>query len=563
MQSRDDNLAKLAALSKSDAPILIIGGGINGIGLFRDLTNMGISCLLVEKDDFASGTTAASSRLIHGGLRYLETGEFALVRESVIERNALLKNAPHLVRPQPVLVPAYSLFGGLFSAGLRFLRLKKTPGPKGIVPVKLGLTFFDRFGKSNGSMPRHRILSAAAGRKRVPGLSPKVRAIAEYYDTRLAHPEWLALELVDDAERENPTALALNYMMVTGSDGDSVTLTDQLSGQNYSVTPRMVVNCAGIWVDRVNTALGLSTAYMGGTKGSHLILNRPDIVRELNGAMLYFETADYRACLIYAIDQTHVLMGTTDIRADDPDAPVCSRDEIDYIFKVTAEILPDANFRHEDISYTYSGIRPLPASGSAVTGAISRDHSFHHLPPEAGRRFDLMVLVGGKWTTYRACAEQLADRILPLIGKSRSKSTLDLAIGGGRGMADAGAKDRLTAAMVNSGIAPALAHCLIDRYGSRAVDVGAATLEDPVMISGTNYSRGEIRWLLRQGRVGRLQDIVLRRTRMPFDGGMTVATIAELATLCAAELGWDNARQQAETADVIEVLRKRHNTVLS
>ncbi len=540
--------------------MLIIGGGINGIGLYRELAHQGIACLLVEKGDFASGTSAASSRLIHGGLRYLETGEFALVRESVIERNALLKNAAHLVRPLPVLVPAYSLFGGLLSAGLRFLKLKKDPGPKGIVPVKIGLTFFDRFGRGNGRMPGHRLYSARAGRRLVPGLSPKVRAVAEYYDTRLVHPEWLALEVIADAEAECPASLALNHVEVTGVTGGQITLTDRLSDARHSIRPRLVVNCSGVWVDRVNAALGLDTAYMGGTLGSHLILRRPDLVQGLGGRMLYFETADYRACLIYAIDADHILMGTTDIRASDPDQARCSDDEIDYIFRVTAEVLPGANFRRADISYTYAGIRPLPASGSAVTGAISRDHSFHHLPRDQGRPFDLMVLVGGKWTTYRACAEQLADRILPLLGLRRAGSTLELPIGGGRGMDLPGAAARLVQELTGQGLAPGLAARLVDRYGSRANEAAAAVQRDAAMVAGTQYTRGEIRWLAETSRMGRLEDMVLRRTRMPFDGGMTRETLAELAGICGAVLGWDAAHQSSEVEAVGQVLRQRHRT---
>lgn len=560
MLARDAAIDRLLALPEDAAPILIVGGGINGIGLFRDLARMGLPSILIEKGDFASGTSAASSRLIHGGLRYLETGEFALVRESVVERNALLKNAPHLVRPQPVLVPAYSLFGGVVSAGLRFLKLKKTPGPKGILPVKIGLTFFDRFGHGNGTMPRHRILSAAAGRRRVPGLSPRVRAVAEYYDTRLVHPEWLALELISDAEADCPEALALNHVEVTGAAHGRVVLTDRLSGARHSIAPRLVVNCAGAWVDRVNAALGLQTGYMGGTLGSHLILDRPDLVQGLDGTMLYFETADYRACLIYAIDDRHILMGTTDIRAQDPDRAVCSEDEIDYIFRVTAEVLPQANFRREDITYTYAGIRPLPASNSAVTGAISRDHTFHHLPPDGTRPYDMLVLVGGKWTTYRACAEQMGDRVLALLGQTRRHSTLDLPIGGGRGMSAPGATERLGEELRRAGIARDVAARLADRYGSRATDLIAAVLDDPAPVSGTLYSRGEIRWLAGVGRIGHLSDMVLRRTRLPFDGGLTRAALTEIAEICGALLGWTSARRRDEVEAVVATLASRHGT---
>ena len=216
MQSRESLIRRLRNRVASGTPVLIAGGGINGIGLFRDLALQGIPAILVEKGDFASGTTAAPSRLIHGGLRYLETGEFALVRESVIERNHLLRNAPHLVHPLPVWVPAYSWLGGAMSAVLRFFKLTRTPGAKGILVVKLGLMFFDWFGKATQVMPGHRIVPMAEARARWPGLSPKVTAVAEYYDARLTHPERLALDLIKDAERDCPEAMALPYVSLAG-----------------------------------------------------------------------------------------------------------------------------------------------------------------------------------------------------------------------------------------------------------------------------------------------------------------------------------------------------------
>lgn len=555
---RKTALAALKETASSSQPILIVGGGINGIGLFRDLALQGVPAVLIDKGDFASGTSAASSRLIHGGLRYLETGEFALVKESVIERNALLANAPHLVRPLPVLVPAYSYFGGLFSAGLRFLKLKKTPGPKGIVAVKLGLTFFDRFGRRNQQMPNHTVLSAKAGRRKVPGLSPSIRAVAQYYDTRVVCPERLALELVGDAERDCPQSIALTYTEVAETQGQTVTLRDMISGEEIALTPRLVVNCTGAWVDRVNAALGLETQLMGGTQGSHLVLERPDIAAQLGESMLYFETKDFRACLIYALDDRRILMGTTDIRAAEIDAPVCTQDEIDYIFEVTEQVLPGAGFKRADISYTYAGIRPLPASNDTTTGAISRDHSFRLYPRGDGREFDMLVLVGGKWTTYRACAEQLADRVLDHIKTPRRDSTLTKPIGGGAGF---GAAERATLYHDLGALLPRdLADKLIERYGARARQVAPHVVATPsARVIGTGYHPEEIRWILRGERVAHLADLVLRRTRLPFEGPIGQDSLLALADLCAEELGWDAARIADEVQAVKTELATRHH----
>ena len=187
MRARVDVMERLRIGNVPD--VLIIGGGINGVGAFRDLAAQGVPALLVEASDFGSGASAAPSRLIHGGLRYLETGEAALVRESLTERNLLLKNACHMVHPQPCWVPMRSWFGGAIGAILRFLKLKRTPGRKGAIPVKIGLMLYDRFGRAYQTMPNHRLLTAKEAQAEVSILSPSICAVGEYYDARISHPE--------------------------------------------------------------------------------------------------------------------------------------------------------------------------------------------------------------------------------------------------------------------------------------------------------------------------------------------------------------------------------------
>ncbi|MFM2282118.1 MAG: hypothetical protein RLZZ444_4349 [Pseudomonadota bacterium] len=563
MRSRQDLIAKLRTDKESIPEVLIVGAGINGIGLYRDLALQGVSALLVDKADFSSGTSAAPSRLIHGGLRYLETGEFALVKESVIERNHLLRNAHHLVRPLPVWVPAFNYFGGMFSAGLRFLKLKKTPGPKGIFVVKLGLMFFDRFGRKNRMMPDHRLVSGTELRRRMPMLSGRVRAIAEYYDARLTHPERLALELVKDSERDSPASLAIPYMALQGMADNAVLLHDEINGETFRIKPKLVVNCAGPWVDEANRRLGIEGKLIGGTRGSHLVLRRPDIARQLGNGMLYFETHDFRACLVYALDDELILLGTTDIRADNPDTVRCSDDEITYLFAVLEQVLPGANAKREEITFAYAGLRPLPYSGDGTTGAISRDHSFRTYEPDGSRPFDLVTLVGGKWTTYRACAEQLADVVLGRLGKARSKSTLDAPIGGAANLKpqDRTAQQALAGKLVQTyPLAPDIAERLVRRYGSQTMEVGAFLKgADLAVVKGCkDYLVGEIRWICARERVTRLSDIALRRTLLPFENALTPAGLHNLAGIAAEELGWDETRRSAEVEQTMGLLEDRY-----
>ncbi|MDP9588425.1 UNVERIFIED_ORG: glycerol-3-phosphate dehydrogenase [Shinella zoogloeoides] len=565
MRNRTEAIAALRAATAAQ-PVLIVGGGINGIGLFRDLSLQGVPAVLVDKGDFASGTSAAPSRLIHGGLRYLETGEFALVRESVIERNHLVRNAHHLVKPLPVWVPAFSWFGGLFSAGLRFLKLKKTPGAKGIAVVKLGLVFFDRFGRATSAMPGHRIVSRGELRTRMPGLSQRIKAVAEYYDARLTHPERLALELIKDAERDCPASIAVPYMALAGSDGDQVILRDEVSAEEIALRPRLVINCAGPWVDEANRKLGIDGQLIGGTRGSHIVLHRSDIARQLGDGMLYFETRDFRACLVYALDAGHVLLGTTDIRTSDPDTVRCSDEEIDYLFDVLEQVMPGAAARREEIVFTYAGVRPLPYSGEGTTGAISRDHFLRDFEPDGNRRFPVLALVGGKWTTYRACAEQIADTVLARLGLNRQCSTLDVPIGGSAGL-DNDAQKRLTfirRLMARHGLQQAVCTVLVERYGSQADDVARHVAADggETVDEASLYRAGEIRWIVADERVTRLSDIVLRRTLMPFENAITWATLDAVARIAADALGWDRQRHKAEIAATVAALDERYRVEL-
>lgn len=558
MDSRMNCLDRLRR-GEARGHVLIVGGGINGIGVYRDLALQGIPALLIDKGDFASGTSAAPSRLIHGGLRYLETGEFALVRESVEERNHLLVNAPHQVRPIPVWVPTFSWAGGAFSAAFRFLKLKRTPGPKGALVVRLGLMFFDRFGEVNRTMPRHRPVPRAEVVARFPNIDKRVAAVVEYYDARISSPERLSVELVGDAERDCPAAMAIPYLALDRQDASGVHLTDSLTGETFTVSPALVVNCAGPWVDLVDHTLGIPDRLIGGTKGSHLVLDRPDIADRLGDTMLYFETSDYRACLAYRLDGGKVLLGTTDLRTDDPEDLRCSDAEISYLFKILEEVLPGSRATVDDIVFTFAGIRPLPRVTTGATGAISRDHSVVAFEPTPERAYPVLSLVGGKWTTYRPCAAQITDAVLGRLGAERRRDTLTVPIGGGAGFAPEGPARAAAIAALHAPT-PEAGRALYLRYGSAAHDL-AATLDTAgwTPINGlTDYYRGEIAWIIREERVSRLEDIILRRTLIALDGASAPATLRDIAGIAAGELGWSAEQTEEEVTRTLALLSTRY-----
>lgn len=562
MLSRDAILAGLRSGSETGGPgprVLIIGAGINGIGVYRDLAAQGVPALLVDAGDICSATSAASSRLIHGGLRYLEIGEFALVRESVEERNRLLLDAPHLVRPLRVRVPLTDRFSGALASVGRFLGLVRTPGPKGAVVVALGLRVYDLFNRRDQTMPNHRMVPAREFRAQMPALAPSTRYVAEYHDARLTAPERLGMELVAQAEELCPQARAATYLRVVGREGARIHLADTLTGEAFLVTPEVVVNCAGARVDEVDGGLGIADRLIGGTKGSHLVIRNRAFVEGLADCMIYFETPDHRVCLAYPLDAEHVLVGTTDLRTDDPGDTVCSQEEIDYLFEVMALVMPDMPLTPEQIVHTYAGIRPLPAS-TGVAGAISRDHSIRAFEPEGDRPFPVLSLVGGKWTTFRACAEEIADAVLTRLGAPRRRSTAGLAIGGGAGWpADPASAVRELAHQF--GLAPARVEQLFGRYGTAAakwLETFAPQRESP-LTTLPDYSYQEIVAIARTERVARLEDVVLRRTHIALLGQASEAALAELGAVVGEALGWSPEHIAREVVACAHLIATRYS----
>src|SRR5512142_1924662 len=214
--NRNDILASLKA--DPNVPVLIIGAGINGIGTFRDLALNGVSVLLVDRGDFCSGASAASSHMAHGGIRYLENGEFRLVREAVQERNRLIQNAPHVVKPLPTTIPIFKTFSGLLNAPLKFLKLLDKPSERGAFVIKIGLMLYDAYTGRQRTVPRHQFLGKQESLRRWGKLNPEIMYTATYYDGAILQPERLGVELILDAEAENPAARALNYVSLVQAE---------------------------------------------------------------------------------------------------------------------------------------------------------------------------------------------------------------------------------------------------------------------------------------------------------------------------------------------------------
>ena len=416
---------------KPEIPVLIVGGGVNGIGTYRELAAQGVDVLLVDRADFCSGASAASSHMLHGGIRYLENGEFRLVREALYERNLMLKNAPHYAHPLPTTIPMFSWFSGFLNAPLKFLNLLNKPNERGAAVIKIGLTFYDIFARRQRVMPTHKFRLRKASLKIRPQLNPEIVATATYYDAWMPTPERICMELVMDAEAMHEGATSINYMSLVGGSGDTVRLKDELSGETVDIKPKLVINAAGPWIDFANDAIKQDTHFIGGTKGSHLVVNHPELHDATGGHEMFFENNDGRITLFFPLED-RVLMGTTDIRIDNPDEAVCTDEEIDYILEMVNKVFPSIEINRSHIVFKFSGVRPLPYSDASSTGQISRDHSIREIEANDDIKFPVLSLIGGKWTTFRAFSEQTADRVLERLNHPRKVNTHEMQIGGGK-----------------------------------------------------------------------------------------------------------------------------------
>lgn len=546
-QAKPDRLKSVR--SDPRAQVLVIGGGINGIAVFRDLALQGVAVVLVDRSDFCSGASAASSHMIHGGVRYLENGELRLVKESLQERNRLLAAAPHFVRPLKTTIPIFSFFSGLLGAPVRMLsHTQGKPKERGALLIKVGLMVYDTFGRDGGRMPKHRFLGRKKSLQQMPHLHPDVKYTATYYDAALDNPERLALDVMRDGVQAGPHARVANYLSAVGFESTSVWLRDERSGEEFGFTADVVINASGPWTDVTNTALGVNTRFMGGTKGSHIVLDNSELHAACDGREIFFENSDGRIVLMYPI-MGRVLVGTTDTPVDMTEEVVCTDEEVDYFFDLIKRVFPDVPTDHSQIVYRYSGVRPLPASGDVNPGVVSRDYrivrgSLGSVP--------LLSLVGGKWTTFRALGEHLADEALGVLGLQRVVTTASLPIGGGLGF-PATEEGRRQWVVDNAGPVPLeRAEQLLIRYGTYATRVIAELAQrgDTPLNHHRDYSVGEIQALVKLEWVLTLSDVVHRRTSLAFSGRMSDALVSEIAHIVGAQLKWTEAETLKEIASV-------------
>lgn len=511
--------------------VVIIGGGINGAGIARDAALRGLKVLLLEKNDFGSGTSSWSSRLIHGGLRYLEYGEIPLVFESLHERRRLRHVAAHLVKRLRLNLPIYS------------------DARRGRLLIRLGMIAYDilSIGKT---IPNHRMLSRAEIIAREPGLRQQgLVGAAQYYDAQVTFAERLVLENVVGAHEAG--ADVRNYSPVIGinvsqSVAHSVQFIDHVSGDEIEVQAAAIVNAAGPWVDRVLATVNREMPVeMGGTKGSHIVVGpfegAPD-------AALYVEAeSDGRPFFIIPWNDQY-LIGTTDIRfKGDPGAVQASAEEVRYLLDETNRVFPAANLEVGDIHFAYAGVRPLPRREKGPESAITRKHIIRRYRNEAK---GLVSVIGGKLTTYRNLSEQVVDKLVRRAKIETSKCrTRSLQLPGAGDIDDAHA--RLCEFEFLSGECIAR---MLSIYGRRSLDVAMLARERSELAElfgeKEEYVAAEVVFSIRHEFARNLIDLAHRRLMSGLTRDMGETVNDKIASLAATELRWDSVTTRQHLSEL-------------
>jgi len=552
------NVQRIA--DRPTAQVLVVGGGINGIATFRDLALQGVDVVLVERADYASGASAASSHMIHGGIRYLENGEFRLVRESVEERNGLLKIAPHYVKPLQTTMPIFSTFSGIMNAPLRMLTHKqRSTKERGALLIKIGMTMYDSFSRDGGSVPRHRFLGRKKALAEMPHLNKSLKYTGTYYDASVHEPERLALDVLKDGLSAGDNARSANYLEAVGTADGGVTLRDVVSGTEFTVTADVVVNASGPWTDLTNKAFGAESQYMGGTKGSHIVVDSPELLEATNGREIFFENNDGRIVLIYPL-KGRVLIGTTDLEADMSEPAVCTEEEVDYFFDLVKHVYPDIELSRDHIVYRYSGVRPLPKHDDLAAGFVSRDYRIVETEVAELPGTTVLSLVGGKWTTFRALSAHLSSEATSKLGVTRTVDTTGMPIGGGKGFPTTDDARTTWVASHADGLDRDMVDRLLTRYGTRASDVIEVLLDQPSqpLQADPTLTTAEIAYFAEHEDAVHLSDVVLRRTNLAFVGGVSIELLTEIADVMADSLGWSTERRDDEIERTLVTLRDAH-----
>lgn len=524
---RDASLARMAA---RELDLVVVGGGVVGAGVALDATTRGLSVALVEARDFAAGTSSRSSKLIHGGLRYLEQLEFPLVREALQERSLLLQRlAPHLVRPVPFLFPLTRHVWERFYVGT-------------------GIGLYDLMGVSMGAtrgLPHHRHLTRSQALRIAPALkrSALVGAV-QYWDAQVDDARYV-VDLLRTAATHGACIASRAEAVGFLREGERVTgvqVRDLESGRDLNVRAQQVVNATGVWTDDIQALVGgRGQIHVRASKGIHLVVPR-DRIHSRAGVVLRTDTS-----VLFLIPWgRHWIIGTTDTEWDLHKAhPAASRTDIDYLLDQANRVLA-VPLSRDDVEGVYAGLRPLLAGESDETSKLSREHTVAHPVP------GLVMVAGGKYTTYRVMAKDAVDAVAHGLDEKVPPSCTDVVplVGADGFQARWNARHRIAA---RSGLHVARIEHLLRRYGSLVDEVLDLVRDRPdlghPLESADDYLRAEVVYATTHEAARHLDDVLARRTHVSietWDRGLGAAR--EAAQLMAEALGWDDEQVEREVA---------------
>lgn len=517
--------------------VLVVGGGITGAGVARDAALRGLSCLLLEKGDFASGVTSKSTRLIHGGLRYLANFEVDLVAESLRERAILRRMAPYLIRPIPLVIPIYK------------------GDPHGRAVVSLGIHLYDLLSHEH-DIPHY----FTSGRDQTLAFEPRLNqdgltGSALFYDHQILMPERLVLENIIGAREAG--AAVLNYVRAEKIEetkaGITVTARDVLADRALVFRSKVLINASGPWSDSVRRAGNIdSRRIIFPTKGIHLVLPK------LSEQALFVTSKDGRMFFIIPLDQWS-LIGTTDTKYEESlDDVHANKDDVDYLIAESRRVLPGLNITREAVLYTYAGIRPL-AFSSASESKISRKHRVIR----EGRTRRIITIAGGKLTTYRNMAKDAVDAACKTLGRKALCVTDRRPFPGGLpGGYDDYLKEAVPELASRHGIGEETVRHLVRFYGSRAGRVLELAETDRLMGDAVSpESRdlfAQVVYSVREEGARTLSDIVLRRMHLGMTGSRGRGQADRIASLVAQELGWSGEEKSRQVENFHKDLGKEN-----
>ena len=542
-------------------PVLILGAGINGAAIAWELLLNGVPVWLVDHADVASGATAYSSRLIHGGLRYLEHGEFDLVRESVLERGRLLRSAPQFVQPLRLYIPTENRAGGFIRSVLRFCGLSRWISfrgkSRGEWLVRMGLRLYDTTIR-DPRMKKRKVhaVEDAEDDLEIPSVNrQRYRTLCSYEDAQVRYPERLVLAFIEDARQlavENGIEFRLWNYCKARLDGDSLELIPACRQQRGQAAVEdahplaacklsAVVNATGSWVDLTLGQLQIeSRRLIGGTKGSHLVTRHPVMRALLKGQGIYAEAEDGRPVFLLPFSDA-TLIGTTDIPFDgDPAQVSTSEKEIEYLLRATKQILGDIDIGREDVELYYCGVRPLPYVEDGSSPSTTRRH-FIEQHPQAPLPF--FSVIGGKLTTCRSLAEEVTAKVLEPLGLEVTNSSAQREVPGGADypVGSYALSSRLKQEAVACDMTREQLQPIWNLIGSRTQAVLRECMHDRSYVSGYIQTAAGVlpvplvRWIIRNEFVTFLSDLVERRLMLLHESPLTVECLRELAKLMAAE----------------------------